>query len=118
MFHVNVKHGVSLAGLSSEMWVALGIAKLVYKEHGDQDLVVTAGTETPEVHKAKNTRHAYGDAADTRTRDFTKSVATVVAGAIRNLLAVLSSNYDVVLEGNHIHIEWDPNKKRSEEASA
>lgn len=105
---MKLKHGVSIAGLNIEVKIAHAIATVIYKDNG-QELVVTAGTEKVETHK-EDSRHAYGDAIDTRIYYFLSERAKVVADEIRRQLGILSVHYSVILEDDHIHIQWNPDR--------
>lgn len=56
----------------------------------------------------KNSLHYKGLAIDIRTKDVALSR---IAGFITALKARLGADYDVVNEGDHIHIEYDPKRR-------
>jgi len=90
-----------LAGLHIEMRRALIAAETVFKAHG-VELVVTSGLDGE--HSA-GSYHYYGLAVDLRTRQI-PTVAEVQQIA-QELRAALGSPYDVVVEGDHLHLEYD-----------
>lgn len=64
-------------------------------------MTITSGRDG--VH-SKNSKHYTGDAIDIRTRDMSD---------VKKVYAMLKENvddklFDVVLESDHIHIEYDP----------
>jgi hypothetical protein len=101
------KTGVNLEGVQPCMWYALGTADMVYRAHG-QKLVVTSLTDG--VHPDLKNIHGNGLAADLRTNGIVEDTVTAVYNHLKLLLDPLG--YDVVREGDHIHLEYDP--KQSE----
>ena len=93
-------NSVSTVGLRPEMMIALMVAERVYSER-QANLVVTSGTEN-HGHSIRSL-HYCGCAVDIRTRNV--SDPGQVAGEIRDALNI---DYDVVLESDHIHIEFQP----------
>ncbi len=86
------------------MFYAAVIIEPVLKEAG-VELVITSGTDGKHgLHNA--TLHSAGLALDIRSRDLkTPDRVYAVADKIR---ATLPPAYDVVVEGDHIHVEYDP----------
>jgi hypothetical protein len=108
---VQLKNGVTLNGVKGPMLFALGVAKTVYATFGS-DLVVTSTTDGEHAGDGSgNSLHPSGLAADLRTHDFTAAIATNVATALRTILSPFG--FDVVLESDHIHVEYDPKAGRS-----
>ena len=56
------------------------------------------------LHK-KNSKHYKNEAIDIRTRDMSEQNKVLTKVWIKKWLGM---NYDVVLESDHIHIEYDP----------
>ena len=56
----------------------------------------------------KGSFHYVGRAADLRTRDIPPDVCKQL---VRDIKASLGNDYDVVLEKDHIHLEYDPKVK-------
>ena len=98
---MKLKSGVTLAGLNIKMQPALIAAEAIWKEFG-YELVVTSALNG--THSA-GSLHYYGYAVDLRTRNFTPAVAIDAANALRKKLG---DKYDVINEGSHIHVEYDP----------
>lgn len=96
-----IKSGVQLLNLQPQLAVAYTIAASVYARFG-VPCVITSGCDSKHSDRSK---HYTGHAIDLRTRD-------VVRGQHRDLRDQLSDalgdEFDVVLEDNHIHVEYDP----------
>jgi hypothetical protein len=96
------KDGVSSSGLKSNI---LNILKKVDEAHNDvagSDAVITSTTDGTHM---KGSLHYSGNAIDLRTNDITKVKAEEFT---KKLKEKLGSGYDAVLEGDHIHLEYDP----------
>jgi len=84
--------------------VMITVANDVYKDYG-KELVITSMAEG---------RHSYGsihfseNAIDTRTRYFDDFTKLAVADDIRTRLG---DDFDVVVENNHLHIEYQPKRR-------
>ena len=95
-----LKPGVRVAGLRPEILFAIIAAERVCAEMG-VDCVVTACVDG--VHQA-GSLHYCGLAVDLRNRDFRPGDADK---AVARLKQCLGTDYDVVLENDHIHVEFD-----------
>jgi len=95
-----VKPGVVL-GSMPEMEYARRIVARVYARFG-YELTVTSGYEGS--HDAASL-HYKGLAEDYRTRDLRPGDVERIASEIR---AMLGTDYDVIVETNHLHVEFDP----------
>jgi len=100
---LKIKKGVSLLGISNPMLVGIQIVASVYEKAG-YDCVITSATEDPEVH-GRASRHKSGNAADFRTNNVPKAEHKWIETKCRECLG---NNYDVVLEVDHLHVEYDP----------
>jgi hypothetical protein len=97
---MKLKRGAVIAGLKLEMRKVLIAADEEFKRYG-VEAVVTSGLDG--CHSA-GSYHPYGYAVDLRTRHVTEIVAKEIYDRLN---ARLPDPYDVVLESNHIHIEFD-----------
>ena len=95
---MSLKPGVRVLGIRPEMVLALRIVEAVYQAHG-APFVITSVMEG--THK-RASLHYLGCAADLRLPP--QDAASIVAEA----KAALGEDYDVILEGDHIHLEYDP----------
>jgi hypothetical protein len=95
------KRGVDLNGIKSECIHAMCEVDNCYKDFGEE-LVITSVMDG---QHGKNSLHYQGYAFDCRTRYFTLEEQEHVARLLR---IYLGDNFDVVLESDHMHIEFDP----------
>lgn len=98
-----IKNGVDLSCLKVQILLALVIASEIYKEH-KHELVITSACDSE--HK-KASLHYVGFAVDLRTYFFKDREDEKVRDEIKEKLG---EQYDVVLEKDHIHIEYQPKK--------
>lgn len=102
---LHVKTGVILAGLKPEMARTVIRVMLIYSEYG-VPAVITSGLDG---HHSSKSLHYVGLALDWRTRHLPGGYLGPAAHAVREqIAAVLGDDYDVVLEKDHIHVEYDP----------
>lgn len=94
---IAIKAGVRVRGISNEILLALIIAESVFK---DSESAMTITSLTDGKHSA-NSLHYTGDAVDLRL----PANPTLMVDVLRTSLGL---SYDVVLESDHIHIEYDP----------
>ena len=107
---MELKAGVNPIGLRAEALLAIHVVDQVYREFG-HELVVTSINDGKH---GDNSYHYRGLAFDCRTRYFSSpQMADDVAFAVRRKLGRL---YDVVVESDHIHVEFD--ERRAERAKA
>jgi hypothetical protein len=99
---MKLKEGVIIVGERPEIVSALAIADQVYKEVAKKELVVTSIMDGKH---GTHSLHYKGYAADLRIRDLTPKEQ---AGILVELKTKLGKDYDVVLEIDHFHIEYDP----------
>ena len=95
------KDGVEINGVKPEIALCLIVVDNIYRNFGFE-LVVTAVTDG--THSA-GSLHYVGYAIDTRTRDFSAIQKATIADTIR---VSLTSEFDVVEESDHFHIEFQP----------
>jgi len=98
---MRTKSGVDLTGVSWRMFLASILIEPIFALYG-AELVITSGVDG--THK-QNSKHYEGLALDYRTRDLGGRVQEVAAKVL-TLLAPLG--YDVVIESDHLHVEYDP----------
>ena len=97
------KETVTKQGVQPAVWYCCGIADVIYRTHGHH-LVVTSMTDSHDDRPAS--LHLKGLAVDFRTRDLAPDTIKAIHGELVNILNPIG--FDVVLESNHIHAEWDP----------
>lgn len=96
-----IKQGVDLRGLQPQMVLAYILIQGVYARHG-YPCVITSCSDSKH---GPNSLHYKGLALDLRTRDVLPETMGVMVLEIKQ---VLGPQFDVVLEKDHLHVEWDP----------
>ncbi len=99
-----IKKGVKAKGLQPEILLAIFEAREVYRKF-HAELVITSlldGAHMP------TSLHYEGLAVDIRTSNLSGQTRPIAAARLK---AALSAEYDVVLEKDHIHIEFDIEKE-------
>lgn len=99
---MRIKQGVRIAGIKPELLFGLMVADSFYKRITGTEMTVTAIVDG--VHKS-GSRHYMGLAADIRTRDLPPPVAAALVAALK---LEIDADFDIVLEADHIHLEYDP----------
>jgi len=97
---VAIKPGVKLNGLKPETLLGMMIAKETFAPY---DFVITEVSPTGK-HK-NNSLHNVGYAFDCRTRHISRNKAELV---IAQLQKNLGDEWDVILESDHAHLEYQP----------
>lgn len=104
-----LKNGVTVQGVKPPVWFAIGVAVMVYRHAGFEPLVVTSLTDS-HAERPKSL-HNKGLAVDFRTRNVPRDMLKTLYGSIKNVLDPLG--YDVVLEADHLHCEYQPKEGES-----
>jgi hypothetical protein len=90
-----------MTGIKPELAVGLMVADGVYRDHGAL-MTVTAVCDSAH---SPGSLHYVGLAADLRIRDIPPET---VAKIRERLAAALGPDFDVLLEADHIHVEFQP----------
>lgn len=98
--------GVNLIGLHPKMQLCNCILTVLYYQF-DQVLVITSAVDG--VH-TKGSLHPKGRACDYRIWYFTEEQLEELVRAINK---ALGPGYDVVMEADHLHIEYDPDDPKA-----
>jgi uncharacterized protein YcbK (DUF882 family) len=101
-----LKPDVRIAGLRPEIVLAVLIAERAYAE-ADCELMLTSGIEGAH---SRGSLHYAGSAADLRTQSVPLEKLKPLVERIR---IALGPDFDVVLESNHLHIEFQPKEPLS-----
>lgn len=99
---VGIKEGSNVSGLRSEILLAYFIACSIYEKYPKSECVITEGTGGKH---GVGSLHYVGLAIDIRTWYLTDGEKLEI---VKKLKEKLGSQYDVVLEKDHIHIEFQP----------
>ena len=98
-----IKSGVDIRGLQPQMAVAYTIACWTYWDHSlPSQCVITSASDG--THMA-NSLHYKGLALDLRTRDMDPVTRMEI---VHDLKARLGAQFDVVIESDHLHVEFQP----------
>lgn len=98
---LSLKNGVSLRGMQPQVLLAVQVALQAYTDAG-YDLVITSCTDGKH---SRGSRHYVGLAVDFRIRHVDKESLPEI---YRRIKEALGTEYDVILEKTHIHVEYDP----------
>ena len=98
---MKLKDGANLQGVQWQMFDAALKVEDVYAKYG-HELTITSGSDGR--HSAQSL-HYKGLALDFRTRNVPPTQLPKIE---REIKQTLGPAYDVVYEGDHFHIEYDP----------
>ena len=98
---MNLKPNVNLKNIHPKLVTALVVCEWIYKTYGIE-LTLTSVNDSKH---GKNSLHPCGQAADLRTWNLTTEQQREITKKIKE---AVGSEFDVVLESDHIHIEYDP----------
>jgi hypothetical protein len=98
---LTLKPDVRIFGLRPEIVIAILVAERAYAEIGCE-LMLTSGIEG--THSAGSLHYA-GSAADFRTLNVTPDKLKLL---VEKIGAALGPDFDVLLESNHLHVEFQP----------
>ena len=98
-----LKQGVDINGIKPELILAMIIAEPIVAKHAP--FVVTSVCDGKHM---QTSLHYMGLAMDIRTRDMKPEM---IRPCVQELQEALGLQFDVVLEGDHIHVEFDPKDK-------
>jgi hypothetical protein len=98
---LSLKSDVRSLGVKPEALLAILIAYSVYQRHGKNCVI----TSIVDGKHSRGSIHYAGYAFDLRTRHLTEEELGAIA---LDLQEALGQDYDVVIEPNHIHVEYQP----------
>ena len=96
---MRLKPGVRLLGIKPEILLAIMVTERAYRPN---ELVITSIVDGSHM---RGSEHYTGMAFDCRTREMSEVRAREIAHQIG---ADLGADFDVILETDHLHIEFDP----------
>lgn len=94
--------GARIRGLRPEILLAAVIADGVWRDVGLDLCVITSGVDG---RHSPQSLHYAGAAIDLRTRDLAPQQIEDIARTLRGRLGV---DFDVVVESDHLHVEYQP----------
>lgn len=95
------KPGVSVNGIKKEIIAIIGFFSYVFESMG-KPFVITSCTDGKHM---KGSKHYSGNAIDIRICHLTQKE---IDSLIRRFKLWYDKDYDIVLEKDHIHVEYDP----------
>lgn len=98
---IRLKRGVALSGLQPQMILAVMAAQSLFREEFGADLIITSVCDGPHEHVL----HYVGQAVDLRTKHLIPGDRIRLAPALQSMLG---DQFDVILEDDHLHVEYDP----------
>jgi len=99
---LSLKTGVFVGGIKPEMLLAIAVADQVYTQF-NVAFVITSVLDG--VHTARSL-HYVGEAVDIRIVNIpTTAIRSSIVALIKSRLGI---HFDVILESDHLHIEFDP----------
>lgn len=99
---VRLKPGAKVRGLSPEMNFAFTVIVECYRNGMASECTVTSGVDG---EHSIGSKHYVGHALDVRTKGVPGM--DTIAAQIRDSLG---DEFDVILEGDHLHVEFDPER--------
>ena len=96
------KPGISIEGIKPELLAGLMVADDIFHREFKAEMTITAVTDGKHM---TNSKHYTGHAVDIRTRDLSRPEAI-----LSRLNQELDEWYDIVMESDHIHFEYDTHK--------
>jgi len=104
MIPLRIKEDVQLLGIQPQVVLAIVTAQALWEKYGAQELTVTSVTEG---RHSRTSLHYAGFAVDLRIH----GIPVGYRQALRDELAErLGPEFDVILEEDHIHVEWQPKR--------
>ena len=100
---IHFKAGVSLENVKPQTAVGMKLAEQVYMESGIEVMVVTSVNDGRHMTGSK---HYTGEAFDTRIWGISTERLQMMLVRLNTLMDHLG--FDIVLESDHFHIEYDP----------
>lgn len=91
---------IKLHNVTANAWTIVSAAARVWQRHGLLSLTITSARDGAHI---PSSFHYTGNAIDLRSRDLPDSI-----GMAGELTTELGPDYDVILEKDHIHVEYHP----------
>lgn len=98
---IRIKQGVSLLGMNTQILLAIIVADRIWSAHND-NLVITSVSDGKH---SEASLHYVGAAVDLRRWGVSR-----IDEKLSALSEALGPDFDVILEENHFHIEYQPKK--------
>jgi uncharacterized protein YcbK (DUF882 family) len=102
MLSIKVNGKVSVKKMTPQILLADIIVSGIYKSHG-YDCVITSGCDGDHMN---GSLHYNGNAHDYRISNI--DISNIGEIMLKEIREALGNEYDVILEKNHFHVEYDP----------
>jgi hypothetical protein len=102
------EYGTNGSGLTPNITNIEETVDRIHQTYANRDAIVTYTTNG---RHSERSLHYSGNAIDLRTRDLTREQ---IAAIVEQLREELGDDYDVIFEGDHIHIEYDPSDNQNQ----
>ena len=99
-----LKEGVDVSGIRPEIIVAIMAAFAAYANENKECVI----TSVRDGRHLETSLHYAGQAVDLRTRHLTSEEK---ANIYKRLREALTRDYDIIMESDHIHIEYQPRRR-------
>jgi len=104
-----IKKGADISHLNIEMREALPIMASIYAKYGYL-MTITSGNDG---NHMRGSKHYINDAVDLRIWGIEDAgFLKIIGNEMQEMLDLHKSGYQVVIEGDHYHVEWDPKNWR------
>ena len=100
-----IKSGVDLRNIQPQMAIAYSIAVAIYQLHAGVPCWITAAFDGTHMTNTLHQRDGLCRALDLRTSNVIPEQLQLVYTKLKE---ALGSQFDVILEKDHIHVEFDP----------
>lgn len=100
---LTIKPGVDVFGIRPEVVLAIVVAERIWNSYG---LGLTLTCSRDGKH-SETSLHYAGAAVDLRTHGM---ASDALAEAVRTLKGALGRDYDVIIEPDHLHLEYQPRR--------
>ena len=101
---IQFKAGVDIKGIGQEITLGVIVLDAVFSAHGAKTFI-TACRDGKHMEKSK---HYIGDALDIRLASRWVTTANIDLTVLNEARTALGEQFDLVLESDHFHLEFDP----------
>jgi len=96
------KHSTRFAGTHLKIYSVFDDIDAIWQRIAGKEPIITSANDGQHM---VGSFHFVGKAIDLRTRNLSNSEARVI---LRELKLRLGTGYDIILESDHLHLEYDP----------
>ena len=109
---IALKHSARITGLGNEILFVIQAAEGVWKDKGLGMCTITSCTDGKH---SSGSKHYIGSAVDFRTMNLTNDQVQFAASELKERIG---TEFDVVVEADHLHVEHDPKQPLNVGATA